>query len=192
MKKILLLDFSPRKKGNSAGLTALMAEEIKKNGAEPVIYAERDYDFLSCKACGACKTKDTVFCAQKDDFTAMLPLIDECDGIVFAAPVYFGSIPGPAKCFIDRLYCFFNPMKKEPLFTPKDSKKIAVIFPCGGGAPEAYMPQAEWVGGCFKTIGVTDAKYLIQNGMNAPWNPENETCAAAAAKAKELADWICE
>lgn len=192
MKKILLLDFSPRKKGNSAGLIAVMAEEAAAKGAETVSYAIRDMDVNPCKACGACKKKDVPFCAQKDDFTAMLSLIDECDGIVFAAPIYFGQVPGPAKDFIDRLYCFFNPARTEPLFTPKESKKIAVVLPCGGGSPEAYQFVADWVGGCFKTIGVTEMKSLIKNGLNDLWNGEDEYRAAIAKEAKALADWVAE
>lgn len=192
MKKILLLDFSPRKKGNSAGLIAVMAEEAAAKGAETVSYAIRDMDVNPCKACGACKKKDVPFCAQKDDFTAMLSLIDECDGIVFAAPIYFGQVPGPAKDFIDRLYCFFNPARTEPLFTPKESKKIAVVLPCGGGSPEAYQSVADWVGGCFKTIGVTEMKSLIKNGLNDLWNGEDEYRAAIAKEAKGLADWVAE
>lgn len=192
MKKVLLLDFSPRKKGNCAGLTAVMAKEAAAKGAETVTYAARDIEVKPCKACGACKKKDVPFCAQKDDFTAMLPLIDECDAIVFSAPIYFGQIPGSAKNFIDRLYCFFNPARPEPLFTPKESKKIAVVLPCGGGSPETYQSVADWVGGCFKTIGVTETKSLIKNGLNDLWNDEDAFHAAIAEEAKALADWVVE
>ena len=192
MKKVLLLDFSPRKKGNCAGLVDVMAAEAVAKGAETMTYAVRDIEVKPCKACCACKKKDVPFCAQKDDFTAMLPLIDECDGIVFAAPVYFGQVPGPAKDFIDRLYCFFNPARTEPLFTPKESKKIAVVLPCGGGSPEAYQSIADWIGGCFKTIGVTETKSLIKNGLNDLWNGEDEYRAAIAEEAKALADWVVE
>lgn len=192
MKKVLLLDFSPRKKGNSAGLTAVMAEELKTKGIETVTYAARDIEVNPCKACGACKKKDVPFCAQKDDFTAMLPLIDDCDGIVFTAPVYFGQVSGPAKVFIDRLYCFFNPARTTPLFTPKDSKKLAVVLPCGGGPVDVYQSVADWVGGCFRTVGVTEAKGIVKNGLNDLWNAENENCIAAAEAAKGLADWLAE
>ena len=108
------------------------------------------------------------------------------------APVYFGQVPGPAKDFIDRLYCFFNPARTEPLFTPKESKKIAVVLPCGGGSPEVYQSIADWVGGCFKTIGVTETKSLIKNGLNDLWNGEDEYRAAIAEEAKALADWVVE
>ena len=190
MKKVLVLDFTPRKKGNSAGLCAVMSEELAAKGGEVSSYAIRDIEVKPCQACGACKTKDAPFCAQKDDFEAMLPLLDACDGIVFVAPVYFGQVPGPAKDFIDRLYCFFNPARPEPLFTPKESKKIAVIFPCGGGDPAVYQHVAEWVGGCFRTCGVTEVKTMVKNGLNDLWNIEEEYRAGIAAEAKELAAWI--
>lgn len=192
MKKFLVLDFSPRKKGNSAGLCAVMAEELAAKGGEVASYAIRDIEVKPCKACGACKKKEVPFCAQKDDFTAMLPLINECDGIVFAAPVYFGQVPGPAKDFIDRLYCFFNPARPEPLFTVKESKKMAVLLPCGGGDPASYQHIADWVGGCFRTCGITESRSLIKNGLNDLWNAEDEYRSAIAADAKELAAWLSE
>lgn len=192
MKKILVLDFSPRKKGNCAGLTKVMAEEISAKGGEAVCFAGRDIDVKPCKGCNACKKKDTAFCVQKDDFTAMLPLLDECDGIAFAAPVYVGHVPGPAKTFIDRLYCFFNPGRKEPLFTVKDSKKIAVLLPCGGGDPAAYSPIGDWVGKSFGMIGVTEHRVAVRNGLNDLWDPEEENRKAYAEEAKKLADWLME
>lgn len=192
MKKILVLDFSPRKKGNSAGLCSVIAEEIAAKGGEAVSYAIRDIDVKPCQACGTCKKKEVPFCAQKDDFASMLPLIDECDGIVFTAPIYFGQIPGTAKNFIDRLYCFFNPRRTEPLFTVKESKKIAVLLPCGGGDPAAYQDVAKWVESSFRTCGITEGKSMIKNGLNDLWNPEDEYRAAIAAEARELADWLCE
>ena len=185
-----MLNFSPRKKGNSAGLVGVMAEGLKEKDAEVFSYSINDMNLLPCKACSVCKTKDTAFCAQEDDFTKMISLLDECDGIVFAAPVYFGQIPGTAKNFIDRLYCFFNPAKTEPLFTPKEPKKMAVLLPCGGGDPASYQHIADWVGGCFRTIGITESKSLIHNGLNGLWDPEEPGRAAFAKEAVELADWL--
>ncbi len=192
MKKILVLDFSPRKKGNSAALCRIMAEAIEASGNEAVSYAIRDIDVRPCKACAACKKKDIAYCAQKDDFTAMMPLLDECDGIVFAAPVYFGHVPGPAKCFVDRLYAFYNPMISHPLFTVKASKKLAAVMPCGGGDPADYEAIAQWVGGSFGTVGVTETKSLIENGLNDLWNDEDTQRKELAEKAKKLAAWIVE
>ncbi len=192
MKKILILDFSPRKKGNSAALTSLMAEAVTASGSEAVCYAIRDIDVRPCKACGACKKKDVAFCAQKDDFTAMMPLLDECDGVIAAAPIYFGHVPGPAKCFVDRFYGFFNPMVDHPLFTVKESKKLAAVMPCGGGDPAAYEPVAQWLGGAFRTVGVTETKSLIENGLNDLWDDGDEKRQALAEKAKELAAWVVE
>ncbi|MGM9568335.1 MAG: hypothetical protein ACI3W6_09170, partial [Clostridia bacterium] len=60
------------------------------------------------------------------------------------------------------------------------------------GSPEVYQSIADWVGGCFKTIGVTETKSLIKNGLNDLWNGEDEYRAAIAEEAKKLADWVVE
>lgn len=192
MKKILVLNFSPRKKGNCAAVTQLMADEMKTKGAEVTVCNSAEMNLNPCVACGACKTKDVPFCAQKDDFEALLPLIDACDGIVFAAPVYFGQVPGPAKNFIDRLYCFFNPARKEPLFTVKESKKIAVIFTCGGGPADVYDGVAKWVGGSFGACGVNEVKTLVKSNLNGLWDAEGAVQKELAAEALQLAAWVTE
>lgn len=45
-------------------------------------------------------------CSFDDDFNKIAPAIEEADGIVFAMPVYWYSVPAQIKCVIDKLYSF--------------------------------------------------------------------------------------
>ena len=91
MSEIVVITGSPRKGGNSA----LMAEAfIKAAEAEGL-----------CHACETC-FKTGKACSFDDDFNVMAPYIERADGVVFAMPVYWYSIPAQIKCVIDKLYSF--------------------------------------------------------------------------------------
>ena len=60
----------------------------------------REKKCCPCLACGACQNKSTQDCVQKDDMTTLLPLIEACDAIVVATPVYNHQINSQAKLFI--------------------------------------------------------------------------------------------
>ena len=191
MKKILVFNFSPRKDGNCKALTQAMAGELSAAGVDVAVYDIAAITVNGCKACGACKKKNVPGCVQKDDFAALIPDLDAADGIVFAAPIYFGRVPGTAKNFVDRLYCYFNPAV-GPMFTKKDVKKLAVVLTYGGGPAGAYDPEVGWLEHCFGVLGVTETKGLLSGGLNGLWQEGAPHSEALLAEAGALARWVAE
>lgn len=191
MKKILIMNFSPRKKGNAAALTEAMAAEIQANGGEATVYTVADFTVNPCQACAACKKQDVPSCVQEDAFAALIPELDACDGMVFASPIYFGRITGTAKNFIDRLYCYFNPAI-GPMFTKKEQKRLAVVMPFGGGDGGLYQKEAEWLGDCLKIIGITEMKSFLKGNLNDLWQDNDPRRETLLAEAKALAAWTAE
>ncbi|HMM06814.1 MAG TPA: flavodoxin family protein [Clostridiales bacterium] len=191
MKKILVLNFSPRKKGNATALTEAMAAEINASGGEAAVYTVADFTVNPCQACAACKKQDVPSCVQEDDFAALIPELDACDGMIFASPIYFGRITGTAKNFIDRLYCYFNPAI-GPMFTKKEQKRLAVVMPFGGGDGAVYQKEAEWLGDCLEIIGVTEMKSLLQGNLNDLWTEKDPCRQALFTDAQALARWVAE
>lgn len=55
------------------------------------------YGTGSPKACTACGT-----CWQKDDANKLCDMLRDCDSLVFATPIYFYSVSGQMKVFLDR------------------------------------------------------------------------------------------
>lgn len=101
MKNVIIISSSPRINGNSD----LLCQEFKRgaeesgNNVELINLANKDIKY--CLGCYACvKSKR---CFQKDDFNYVLEKIEKADVIVFATPVYFYSMSGQLKVFIDRL-----------------------------------------------------------------------------------------
>ena len=60
-----------------------------------------DFDIQDCMGCQNCFNEKQ--CGIKDDMKFLIEIMRKASGIIFAAPVYMGSIPGRMKTFIDRI-----------------------------------------------------------------------------------------
>ncbi len=103
MKKVLIISSSPRRGGNSDLLCDKFAEgaAISGNHVEKVFL--RDNEINYCTGCGYCNSNDYTSCAKHDDMAKILDMMIDADVIVFATPIYFYSISGQMKTFIDRI-----------------------------------------------------------------------------------------
>lgn len=100
MKQVLIISASPRKQGNSDVLCDRFAQGAKERGntVEKIFLAQKHIGY--CRGCGICNT--THQCPQKDDMAEILDKMVKADVIVLATPVYFYSMDGQMKTFIDR------------------------------------------------------------------------------------------
>ena len=105
MKKILLINGSPRENGNTRLLSEAFITKSIQKGNIVKKYNIFDYDIKDCIDCDKCFT-DEVPCVIEDDFNKLAEELVEADIIIFSLPVYFYSIPGHMKNFIDRLHAF--------------------------------------------------------------------------------------
>ena len=104
MKNVLIISASPRKHGNSDTLCDYFAKGAQESGnhVEKIFLAEKNIGY--CTGCGVCN--ETHLCVQKDDMKEILDKMVTADAIVFATPVYFYSMNGRMKNFIDRTVLF--------------------------------------------------------------------------------------
>jgi multimeric flavodoxin WrbA len=101
--KVIALNGSPHRDGVVGKGIAVMAAELEKEAVEvEVIHAGhlRVRGCIDCRKCrelGACVFQDDPVneCAEK---------INRADGLILGSPVYYGSIAGAFKCFLDRLF----------------------------------------------------------------------------------------
>ena len=100
--KLLIINASPRKKGNIAQMLAEMTSEADARGAEVEVIEVQRLHVKPCVACMQCRAKG--FCAlPEDDAQRVLQLIKDCEAMVIAAPCYWGNIPGTLKLLFDRI-----------------------------------------------------------------------------------------
>ena len=99
--KILVINGSPKvEQSNSMVLTRAFLEGAGWGDAE-VISVEK-LNFRSCIGCYGCWTKTPGKCVLKDDMNDVLPKLVEADVVVWSFPLYYFSLPGDLKNFIDR------------------------------------------------------------------------------------------
>jgi multimeric flavodoxin WrbA len=105
--KVIGINGSPRKKWNTATLLTNALDGAASKGADTELVHLYDLDFKGCISCFACKTIDSPHsgkCAVKDGLSPLLEKIEkEADAIVLGSPIYFGSMTGEMRSFMERL-----------------------------------------------------------------------------------------
>ena len=135
MKKILILNGAPRKNGKTASLVHAFMEGAGSAGNEVREVYIDGLNIKSCKACEAC-SRNGGFCSQKDDMEKIYDAYLQADVIVFASPMYWGTISGQLKTVVDRLYAIQNRIGYDDM--SKQYKETAFIMTARGG----YYKQA--------------------------------------------------
>ena len=120
--KILVLNGSPRPKGNTAAMIDAFLEGAKENGHDITVVPVCQKKIAGCLACEYCHTKGNGVCVQKDDMQEIYPILEEAEMIVLASPIYYHSLTGQLQCAINRIYA---------LDKPKHLKKAALILSSG-------------------------------------------------------------
>jgi multimeric flavodoxin WrbA len=106
MKKVIILNASPRKNFNTAKLLKEAQKGAESVGAEVEYFNLYDYNFLGCRSCFACQRKGSItegVCAIKDDIKLLLTKCLESDAIIIGSPVYFSYPTGVFRSFMERL-----------------------------------------------------------------------------------------
>ncbi len=106
MKKVIAINGSPRKTGNTATLLQKALEGASLQGAQTEIIHLYNLSYKGCTSCFSCKKKDSKFwgiCAMNDGLTPVLNKIMECDAIILGSPIYFSDITGEMRSFLERL-----------------------------------------------------------------------------------------
>ncbi|NVN91587.1 MAG: flavodoxin family protein [Desulfuromonadales bacterium] len=103
---IIGINGSPRKLWNTSTLVAKALEGAASQGATTELVHLYDLNFKGCKSCFACKTrggKSYGKCVLKDDLAPVLEKIATADGLVIGSPIYFGTVTGETRSFLERL-----------------------------------------------------------------------------------------
>ena len=103
-RKIVILNGSPRRQGNTSALVNALIEGAESAGHTVTEFFLNDMDIHGCKGCfGGGKDLDHP-CVQRDDMEKIYPAYREADVVVLASPLYYWTISGQLKCAFDRLF----------------------------------------------------------------------------------------
>ena len=100
--KVLMLNGSPKAKGNTSIALQEMEQVFHENGIETETVLVGNKDIRGCVACGSCYEKGK--CVFDDVVNELAPKFEEADGLVIASPVYYASANATLITCLDRLF----------------------------------------------------------------------------------------
>ena len=101
--KIVAINGSPRKNGNTALLLDTVRKEVEAAGVEFQVF-QPGPNVHPCMACYNCLDTGSLRCVRDDDgVNDIIAACIEADGILLASPVYHSGMSGSMKCVVDRL-----------------------------------------------------------------------------------------
>lgn len=103
-KKIVILNGSPRKNGNTSALVKAFTEGAESAGNTVTAFFLNDMDIHGCLGCFGGHSSRACPCVQRDDMDAIYPAVRECDVIVLASPLYYWNLSGQLRTAVDRLF----------------------------------------------------------------------------------------
>jgi multimeric flavodoxin WrbA len=100
--KVLMINGSPRAKGNTARALQEMRDVFEQEGIEVTYVQVGNNAVRGCMACGGCAKKGA--CVFDDVVNELAPLFEQADGLVVGSPVYYGSANATVVAVLDRLF----------------------------------------------------------------------------------------
>ena len=131
--KVLLINGSPRRKGNTFLALSEVAKTLEQQGIETEIVQIGVKPVRGCIACGQCAAKQLNKCVFDDDIcNRIVEKLDSVDALIVGSPVYYGQPNGSVLSLIQRM--FFSAGEKV-----KNKPAAAVCVCRRGGATAAFQ-----------------------------------------------------
>ena len=163
--RVLLINGSPRARGNTSIALAEVTKVLEEEGIQTVTVGIGAQPVRGCVACGACHTKKGK-CAFSDSLYDELHAIlsEGVDGLVVGSPVYYAGPNGSLCALLDRLFYSAGAMLSY--------KPAAAVAVCRRGGASA----------CFDRLN----KYFTINNMpvvsSQYWNSVHGAAAGEAVE----------
>ena len=174
--KVLGINGSGRKDGNTAVLVNAILEGANEAGAETEFLQLADWKIAGCNACKACK--DDQRCVITDDMEKFYAIAPETDVLVLGSPIYLDHITAQLMAFIQRTYCYLG-LSLENYWPRKGVRAVSAIT-YGAGNPKGYDYVLDWMEGRMKgyfdipTIARFKIHSTVHDQVIKPGHPEVE------------------
>ena len=131
--KVLLINGSPRKQGNTFVALSEAASVLEKQGIQAEIVQIGVKPVRGCVACNQCKMKELGRCVFDDDVCNHIgKKLEDADGLIIGSPVYYGQPNGSVLSLMQRLFYSAG--------TKVQNKPAAAVCVCRrGGATAAFQ-----------------------------------------------------
>ena len=116
--KVLAINSSARKDGNTAILINTVFEELSKENIETEIVQLSGKMIEPCKACWACGGRKNCI-HKKDTFQEIFEKMTRADGLILGSPVYTANISANMQALLERASVVADMNRNENLFQHK-------------------------------------------------------------------------
>lgn len=155
--KVLLINGSPNEHGCTFTALNEVSESMKRRGIETEIFYIGKKAVQGCIGCYKCF--ELGHCIFNDNVSELAARLDDFDGIIIGAPVYYAGVAGSLCAFLDRLF-FSGRVKLE-------NKPGASIVSCRrGGASAAFDRLNKYF--TINNMPVVSSQYWNQVHGNTP------------------------
>jgi multimeric flavodoxin WrbA len=145
--KILGLEGSPRKNGNTEKLVKAILDGATEKGADTKFYKLAKMNISLCLGCFSCR--ETGICVTEDDMQLLYEEIQASDVIILGSPVYMWQVSGQTKLFMDRLSLFVKPDFTTRL---KGKKSVFMVFTQGNPDGQTFKTYFEYLENLFSFL----------------------------------------
>ena len=159
-KKIIVLNGSPRKNGNTSALVKAFREGAESAGHTVTEFWLGGMKINGCRGCCAGGKNPESPCVQKDDMEQIYPAYKEADVVVLASPLYYWTISGQLKCAFDRLFAV---AECDPNYTNPRKESALLMAAEGNGFEETVY----WYDRLMGHIGWKDCGKVLCGGVMA-------------------------
>ncbi len=99
--KVLLINGSPRRQGNTNVALEEIAKQLAKHDIDSEIFWIGTKPVRGCISCDKCANNRCNF--NDDIVNTVIEKMEQCDGIVIGSPTYYGQPAGPVCCLQQRM-----------------------------------------------------------------------------------------
>ena len=157
-KKIIILNGSPRIKGNTSALVNEFTRGAKELGCEVTIFNLDKMNIHGCKGCfGGGKNIESP-CVQKDDMDKIYPVYCEADIVVLATPLYYWNFSGQLRTAFDRLFAV---AECDPNYRNPKKESVLLMAAEGYGFDDAL----QYYQNLMKHLGWTELGHVLAGGV---------------------------
>jgi len=167
--KVIGIEGSPRKNGNTEKLVRTILEGASSQGADIEFYKLADLNFSACLGCITCR--EDGICTINDDMQRLYKDIQAADIMIIGSPIYMWQVSAHTKTFMDRLVPFI-----DWNFNSRLNSKKQVIFAFTQGNPdaEAFREYFNYLERLFRFLHFDVKDTIIAAGTRDKKDIENQ------------------
>ena len=128
--KVVALNGSARRDGNTAMLINAVFDELKKEGIETELIQMAGKPVQGCIACYKCfKNLNRRCSVEKDTLNEIIAKMETAEGILLGSPTYFSDVSSGMRAFIER--CGFVARANDYMFKGKVGAAVVAVRRAG-------------------------------------------------------------